>query len=265
VLKRYRFEPVYADRYVLRVIATRQLQFFASRCAGADEHCIEFAAVEQCFHALNAVIHFQVGTHIDYVADFFVQDVRGQAKLRNIGSHQATGFAQCFENRDVITQWQQIIRHSERGTTRADECNLLAVLVLRRPRKSLADVVAMVCSDSFQAADGDGFVFDPPAPAGRLTGPVTHTAKNAGKYIGFPIEHVGVSELALCDQADIARNVRMRGTRPLAVDDLVKVFRIGSIGWLHLRGARTSLSLSGDWRSPPLPHEPRRIAGSTGK
>ena len=130
---------------------------------------------------------------------------------------------------------------------------------MKKPR---GDVVTVVCGDTFQAADGDGFVFNPAPAASRFTGPVTDPAQDAGENIGFAVQHIRIGELSLRDQPNIARNVGVRGTGPLTVDDLVKVIRIRRIGWLHSSDARMALLLSGDLAATATP---RRIAGSPGK
>ena len=55
-----------------------------------------------------------------------------------------------------------------------------------------------------------------------------------GKNVRFAIEEIGVGEPALGDQANVFRNVGMRRTRPLAVDDTMVVVRVPDVRWVHL-------------------------------
>ncbi len=50
----------------------------------------------------------------------------------------------------------------------------------------------MVGGDAFQAADGDGFVFDTAASAGGLARAVAGTTENSWEYVGLPVDHVRV-------------------------------------------------------------------------
>ena len=52
----------------------------------------------------------------------------------------------------------------------------------------------------------------------------------AGKDVALPVQHEGGGVAPLRDQPDVLGNGRMGRTRPLAVDDLVEVVRVGSVG-----------------------------------
>ena len=97
----------------------------------------------------------------------------------------------------------------------------------------------MIGSDPFQTANCDGFVFDTPATASRLAGTIADTPQNRGKNVGFPVEHVGVGKLALCDHSNIVRNVSVCRAGPLAVDNSMEIFGLGGIGWLHSSDEQT--------------------------
>ena len=109
VLEGNRFEPVDADVYAFAVIAPRYFEVLAARCPRADEHCVELAAVEEFLHALDAVIQLQLDAHVDYVADLFVENLRRQAKTRNVGTHESAGRFERLEDRHVITERSKII------------------------------------------------------------------------------------------------------------------------------------------------------------
>src|ERR1700738_3749559 len=99
------------------------------------------------------------------------------------------------------------------------------------------DVVLLVGGDTLQAADRYRFGFDVPAfallhaPAAtcRLTRPVTSAAENSGKDIGLPVDHVGVAVTPGGDQPNVFGHRSMGRTRPLAINDLVKVIRCRDI------------------------------------
>jgi len=67
-------------------------------------------------------------------------------------------------------------------------------------------------------------VFLDPAPsAGWLAGAVAGAAKNSGKDVALPVDHVGVGVSAGGDQADVFRHWSVRGAGPLAVNHFVEV------------------------------------------
>ena len=91
----------------------------------------------------------------------------------------------------------------------------------------------MIGGDALQPADRDGLAVDAAAAARRLARAIAGAAKNAREHVRLAIEDVGVIEPALRDHPDVFRDVRMRGTRPLAVDDLVVVIRVRGIRPIH--------------------------------
>jgi hypothetical protein len=91
----------------------------------------------------------------------------------------------------------------------------------------------MIGGDSFKPTDGDGFCFDALAPACGLAGPIAHSSQNAGKDVRVAIHHVRFGEFTLCDQANVFGNIGVGRTRPLTVDDPVKIVRVLGIGRLH--------------------------------
>ena len=90
---------------------------------------------------------------VENIFNFLVEDLGGQAKSRNVVAHQAPGDALCLENRALITQWHQIIGHGEARTTRADQSQTFAVLLLWDGRQAIANVLPVIGRHSFQAAD----------------------------------------------------------------------------------------------------------------
>ena len=97
--------------------------------------------------------------------------------------------------------------------------------------KQIDDFAPMVGGSSLQAADGDGLaVFEAAAAAGRLAGAIACASQNRGEHIRFAIEHVGVGETPLRDQADIFGDIRVGRARPLAVDNFMVISWIVRIG-----------------------------------
>ena len=94
-------------------------------------------------------------------------------------------------------------------------------------------IASVVGCNALEAADGNGFFIHPPAPAGRLAGPVADAAQDAGKDVAFTVDHVGIVETALGDQSYVFGNISMGRAAPLAIDDLMEIVGIRSICALH--------------------------------
>ena len=128
-------------------------------------------------------------------------------------------------------------------------------------RQTIGYVVAMSGRDPFEAADRYWLVFDPDTAARRLTRPIADAPEDAWKHVGQAVFDVGVAEAALGDQSNVLRNVSVRWTGPLTVDNFVKVLRIGGIGRFHSRDAL--VSLLANTQSQPV--FGASITGSNGK
>jgi hypothetical protein len=101
-----------------------------------------------------------------------------------------------------------------------------------------------------RAASWDLIFLDPPTSAGRLAGPIAGASQNPREHVAHPVDHVGVVVTTLSDQADVLGNGGMRGTCPLAIDDLVEIRRVGRFCWLQntvsvFGSAQTAESLDG--------------------
>src|SRR5690606_41619022 len=59
------------------------------------------------------------------------------------------------------------------------------------------------------------------------------SAQDAREHVGLAVQDVGVAVATLRDQPDVLGDVGVGRTRPLAVDDLVVVLRVGDVGGLH--------------------------------
>src|SRR5215217_1625009 len=77
------------------------------------------------------------------------------------------------------------------------------------------------------------------AAAGRLARSVAGPPENPREDVGLPVDHVGIGVPPLGDQADVFWNRRMGRAGPLAIYDLVEVFRR-----LGVRGLQRLLLLS---------------------
>ena len=134
MLERDRLQPFDSDIDVFRVVPPGQLEFLASRRAAADKHRAESGLIEQRLHAVNGVTQFDVGAHVDDVANFLVEHFRWQPELRDIGAHEAAHCRKGLENGDFVAQRQQIVGNGQRRTAGANQRNLVAIRLGRRFR-----------------------------------------------------------------------------------------------------------------------------------
>src|SRR5687767_12330900 len=97
----------------------------------------------------------------------------------------------------------------------------------------MRDVVFMIGGNALQSANRNGLAVDAAAPARRLARTVAGTPQDSREHVGLPIEDIRIVEAALRDHPDVFRHVRVRGTRPLAVDDAVVIVRVRRIRTIH--------------------------------
>ncbi len=178
------------------------------------------------------------------VCGLFVEHFGGQAERGNVGAHQAAGLLVLFENHDFVAVRHQIVRDGQRRRTRADDPDALAVLLRRNGRQQIGDFAAMIGRDALQAADRDRLSIQPAAAARRLARPIAGAPQNRREHVRFAIQHVGVGKTPLRDQADVFRNIGVRGTRPLAIDDFMVISRIFRIRAIQ-KSASSALSRRG--------------------
>src|SRR5690606_2567036 len=133
----------------------------------------------------------------------------------------------------------------QRGRPGTEQCDALAVLLLGDLGHEAVDVALVVGRDTFQPADRDWLLLDPAPAAGRLTGPITDPAEDAGEDVRLPIQHIGRCIAALCDEPDVLWNGCMARARPLTVYDLVEVLGIGNVRRSHppAPGAHSGVAL----------------------
>src|SRR5690349_10461121 len=104
------------------------------------------------------------------------------------------------------------------------------------------------------------------AAARWLTGPIAGAAQDSRKDVRLPIEEIRLRVPALGDEANVFRHVRVRRTRPLAVDDLMVVLRIADVGGHSLAAPRAGSGLDDRSRtkqsqSAPLFNSTSHIVG----
>ncbi len=235
VAERDRREPVDADVDVLLgLFAARNVELAPARRAGADEHRVP-ALGEQRLQAVDRAAAAKLDAEIEDVVALLVDHLVGEAELGDLRAHHAAGAEVAVEHDAFVAHRREIARDGERGGAGADQRDALAVALVLRDRlgQPLGDVFLVVGGDALQPADRDRLLLDAPAPAGRLAGAVAGAPENPGKHVGLPVDHVGVAVAARRDQPDVFGNGRMRGARPLAIDDLVKVVGRGNVGEFH--------------------------------
>ena len=230
--ERHAGEPVDADMDIGGgFLAAGNLELAAARRAGADKDRVVVLG-QQLLQAFDAMPAFELDTEIEDVIGFLVDHRIRQPEFRNLRAHHSARLRIGIEHRAVIAERREIARHRERGRTAADDGNALAVL-RRRLRHAVLDVVLEVGGDALQPADRDRCFLDTAAAACRLARTIAGASQNSGKHVRSPIDHVGVAIAAFSDQADVFWNRRMCGTRPLAIDDFMKVIGRRDIGRFH--------------------------------
>src|SRR4051812_30704522 len=105
------------------------------------------------------------------------------------------------------------------------------------------NVVAQVGGDALQSADRDRLAIDASAATCPLAGPVAGPTENPRKDIRFPVEQMRFGVPPLRDEPDVLRHVRVRRTRPLAVDDSMVVLRIADVSGHALAAPRCKSGL----------------------
>src|SRR6202043_1771482 len=133
----------------------------------------------------------ELDAEIEDVIAFLVDDAFRETEFRNLGAHHAGGFRILVEHDALVTHRGQVPRHRKRGWAAAHERDALAVLDLGRLGQAAADIVLEIGRDAPEPADRARLLFAPAAPAGGLARPVAGAAEDAGKHIGFPVDHVG--------------------------------------------------------------------------
>ena len=186
----------------------------------------------------------ELDAQIEDVAGLLVDDFFRQAEARHLRAHEAARFRIGLEHGDVVAERREIACDGQRRGTRADAGDALAVLRGRRLRHARAHVALVVGGDALEPADRDRLrllahrsrtvvLFHASAPARRFAGPIAGAAEDPREHVAVPVDHVGIGVAAGGDQADVLGNRRVRGTGPLAVDDLVEDVGIANIGRLH--------------------------------
>src|SRR6266851_4818745 len=214
-------------------LAPRNIQIAAARCARPDEDRVPILG-QQRFETVDASATGKLNAEVENIIAFLVDDGFRQAESRDLRADHAAGLRILIEHNAMIAKWSEVARDCQRCRSTAHKRNAPAVLDCRRPGQAVADVVLEVRGDALEATDRDWFLFHAAAPAGRLARPIASTPEDAGKYVGFPIDHVGVAVTACRDQSDIFRNRRVSRTGPLTIHHLVEIVRRRNVGGFHL-------------------------------
>ena len=129
-----------------------------------------------------------------------------------------------------------------RSRPAANQGDFLAVLALRDFGQAIDDRIFVVCGDPLESANGHRLFFNSAATAGGFAGAIAGASENAREHIGLPVDHVSVVVTLLGNQSNIFRDRCMRGTRVLAIDDLVEILRVTDISWFHFAHFARSLT-----------------------
>ena len=216
------------------LLSSGDVQVAPARRAGTDEDRVVIFG-QQRLHAVDPLAQPHLETEVGDVADLLVDHLLRQAEVGDLAADHAAGARVAIIHHAVIAERGEIAGHGQRGRTGADQGDALAIVRRSRFRQARADVALVVGGDAFQAADRHRLLLDAPAAAGRLAGPVTGASENPGEHVGAPVDHVGIGVAAGGDQADVFRHRGVRGTRVLAVHDLVEILRVPDIGRLQVR------------------------------
>ena len=180
------------------------------------------------------MVEMRLDAEVEDVTALLVEHALGQTKFRDLRAHHAAGLGSAVENAHLIAGQRQVAGHGQRRGAGADTGDALAVLGRRRLRQPLGEIVLEVGRNALQAADGDRFLVNAAAPAGRLAGTVAHAPENSREHVRPPVDHVGVRITARSDQADVFGHGRMGWTRPLAIHDFMEVVGMADIRRLHV-------------------------------
>ena len=242
VAERHAGEPVDPDVDVRRrFLAAGYVDLAAARRSATDEDRVP-AFAEQRLHAVDARAGPEFDAEIEDVADLLVDHRLGQPELGDLRAHHSAGKRVAVEDDALVTERRQVARDGERGGTRADERDPLAVLRRGRLREAVADVFLVIGGDALQPADrhrlgpdprGVAALFDAAAPARGLARPVTGAAENPGENVGLPVDEVGVAVASCGDQPDVFGNCGVGGARPLTIDDFVEIVGVRDIRWFQ--------------------------------
>src|SRR6185436_19822326 len=236
-----RGQPVDADVNVLRrFLASGDVEVASTRRAAADEHGV-VALLQQRLHRIDALAAAELDAEVEDVAALLVDHAVGQPELRDLRAHHAAGLRIAVEHDAFVAERREIARDGQRRGPAADERDALAVLLRCGLRKPRADVALEVGGGALQAADCDGLglrarlavlgraLLDAHAAARRLARAIARAAQDPRENVRLPVDQVGVVVTPLRNQPDVLGNGRVRGARPLAIDNLVEVVRLSDI------------------------------------
>ncbi len=229
VIEGHRLQPVDPDVDIGGgLLTTREIQILSTGRTRPDEHCVVTLS-EQRLKALNRRVVAEIDAHVDDRSDLFLENLFREPKRRNVDRMTAR-LIPLLEDGDRIAEWHQVVRDREGCRARSNARDTLAVLGTGCLGKSSRYITLVVGGNTLQSADRDGLAVDSTSPTGWLARTIAGSTEYPRKDVGFSIENVRVVESPLRYETNVLRHVRMRRTRPLAVDDLVEIRGIRGIG-----------------------------------
>jgi hypothetical protein len=137
---------------------------------------------------------------------------------------------------DFITQRSQVTSYSQRSRTAANQGYLFSIGLKRTLVNPVNNIAFKISGNPFEPADGHWFFFNTASSTGWFTRAIASSAQYPRKYVGFPIDHIGVVIAAQSDHADVLRYGSMSRTRVLTIDYFMKILGIRKIGRFQIIG-----------------------------
>ena len=234
VAERHRGQPVDADMDIGGgLVPAGDRQVAPARRAAADEDRV-VVVLQQRLQAVDALAEPHLHAEVGDVGHLLVDDRLGEAEFGDLAADHAAGARVGIEQHQLVAERGQVARDRQRGGAGADQGNSLAVGALGGAGQAVGYVALVVGGHALEAADRHRLFLDPAAAAGRLAGPVTGAAEDAGEDVGIPVDHERIGVAAGGDHPDIFRHGRVGGARPLAIDHFVEVVGVPNVGRLQV-------------------------------
>ena len=210
----------------------RNVKIAPARRAAADENRV-VAFTHQALEAVDAPFGDELAAGRQGIADLFVDDLVGQAKLWDLAPHHAAGARVGIEHHNFVADRGQIARDRQRRRSGADAGDALAVSLWRRAGQERGDVMLVIGGDALQPTDRDRLLLEASSATGGLARTVACASQNPREHIRLPVDHIGAVVVSRGDLADIFGNGGVRRASPLTIDHLVEITRIRDVRRLH--------------------------------
>ena len=188
---------------------------------------------QQLAHAVYTMVEMGVDAKAQNITNLLIQNGLRKPESRDLAAHHAAAFGVFVVQVDGIPQRRQVARNGKRCRSATHQSNGFAVGGKRTFGHVRNNFAFVVGSHTFQAANGNGFIFHTSAAAGRFARPVARSAQNTGKNVGFPVHQISFRVPLGGNQTDVFGHGRMGRTCVLAVDYFVEIFRIFDVGRFH--------------------------------